>query len=63
MPGAADDLVGYYRAVSGEHPDWDEYRRAMADQGKSVILVEPTRWGPVSTGGFPDSLFEDREEH
>jgi hypothetical protein len=43
---------------SGEHPDWDEYRQAMDDQGKSVILIEPTRWGPISTGGFPPSLFE-----
>jgi PPOX class probable F420-dependent enzyme len=58
MPEAADGLVEYYRCISGEHPDWDEYRRAMEEQGKSVILVEPTRWGPISTGGFPESLFE-----
>jgi len=58
-PGAADGLVEYFRSISGEHPDWDEYRQAMADQGKSVILVEPTRWGPISKGGFPPSLFED----
>jgi PPOX class probable F420-dependent enzyme len=56
-------LIALYRNVAGEHPDWDEYRRAMADQGKSVILAEPGRWGPISTGGFPDSLFEDAEEH
>jgi PPOX class probable F420-dependent enzyme len=59
MPDAADALVEYYRAISGDHPDWDEYRRAMADQGKSVVLITPTRWGPVSRGGFPASLFED----
>jgi PPOX class probable F420-dependent enzyme len=59
MPEAADALVEYYRAISGEHPDWDEYRQAMADQGKSVIRIRPTRWGPVSTGGFPPELFED----
>lgn len=59
MPEASDGLVEYYRSISGEHPDWDEYRQAMADQGKSVILIEPTRWGPVSKGGFPPSLFED----
>ncbi|MGI9645309.1 MAG: PPOX class F420-dependent oxidoreductase [Ilumatobacteraceae bacterium] len=59
MPDAADGLVEYYRSISGEHPDWDEYRQAMADQGKSVILVEPTRWGPISKGGFPPSLFDD----
>ena len=56
---AGDLFVEYYRAISGEHPDWAEYRQAMADQGKCLIVVEPTRWGPVSTGGFPPSLFED----
>ena len=59
VPEAGDLFVEYYRSISGEHPDWDEYRQAMADQGKCLIVVEPTRWGPVSTGGFPPSLFED----
>ena len=59
VPEAVDGLVEYFRSISGEHPDWDEYRQAMEDQGKSVILIEPTRWGPVSKGGFPASLFED----
>lgn len=59
MPEAADGLVEYYRSISGEHPDWAEYRQAMADQGKCLILVEPTRWSPISKGGFPASLFED----
>ncbi len=56
---ALDAFVEYYRSISGEHPDWDEYRQAMVDQGKSIILVTPTRWGPVSTGGFPPELFDD----
>ncbi len=59
MPEAGDTFVEYYRAISGEHPDWDEYRQAMADQGKCIIVIEPTRWSPVSKGGFPPSLFED----
>ena len=59
LPHALDHLVDYYRSISGEHPDWDEYRQAMTDQGKCVILVEPTRWSPVSKGGFPPSLFEE----
>ncbi len=58
MPDAADDLVEYFRCIRGEHPDWDEYRQAMADQGKSVLRIRPTRWSPVSTGGFPPELFE-----
>ena len=61
MPEAGDGLVEYFRAIRGDHPDWDEYREAMADQGKSVILVTPTRWSPVSKGGFPPELFEDPE--
>jgi len=59
LPEAGDLFVEYYRGISGEHPNWDEYRQAMAGQGKCLIVVEPTRWGPVSTGGFPSSLFED----
>ena len=59
MPEAGDGLVEYFRAISGEHSDWDEYRQAMADQGKSLIRVTPTRWGPIATGGFPPELFED----
>ena len=53
MPDAEDALVDYFRAISGEHPDWDDYRRAMRIQGKSLIRVTPTRWGPIATGGFP----------
>jgi len=59
---AVDDVepfVEYFRNISGEHPDWDEYRQAMVDQGKCMILIEPTRWSPVSTGGFPPELFDD----
>ena len=59
MPEASDAFVEYYRSISGEHPDWDEYRQAMADQGKCMILIEPTRWSPVSKGGFPPELFAD----
>jgi PPOX class probable F420-dependent enzyme len=56
VPEALDAFVEYFRNISGEHPDWDEYRQAMLDQGKSLIRVTPTRWGPVATGGFPARL-------
>lgn len=59
VPDAVEDFVEYFRCISGEHPDWDEYRQAMIDQGKSIIKITPTRWGPVSKGGFPPALFED----
>ena len=50
---AEDALVDYFRCISGEHPDWDEYRQAMRRQGKSLVRISPDRWGPVATGGFP----------
>jgi PPOX class probable F420-dependent enzyme len=53
MPEALDGLVEYFRCISGEHPDWEEYRRAMRIQDKSLIRITPTRWGPIATGGFP----------
>ncbi|WP_158888474.1 PPOX class F420-dependent oxidoreductase [Amycolatopsis anabasis] len=56
LPGALEPLVEYFRAISGEHPDWDEYRQAMRDQGKCLIRVTIERWGPIATGGFPPEL-------
>ncbi len=56
IPDAVEPLVDYFRAISGEHPDWDEYRQAMVTQGKSLLRVTPVSWGPVATGGFPARL-------
>ncbi|MEU7981610.1 PPOX class F420-dependent oxidoreductase [Micromonospora sp. NPDC049081] len=56
LPDALDPLVEYFRSISGEHPDWDEYRTAMVAQGKSLIRVTIGSWGPIATGGFPASL-------
>lgn len=55
MPEATEPLVDYFRCISGEHSDWDEYREAMRRQNKSLICVEITGWGPIATGGFPPS--------
>jgi PPOX class probable F420-dependent enzyme len=55
LPEALDPLVEYYRGISGEHPDWDEYRAAMTRQGKALLRISVTGWGPVATGGFPPS--------
>ena len=55
-PDSVEPLVDYYRCIAGEHPDWDEYREAMRKQGKSLLRITPTRWGPVATGGFPARL-------
>ncbi len=55
LPDAMDGLVEYYRAAAGEHPDWNEYREAMNRQGKCMIQIDVTGWGPIATGGFPSS--------
>jgi PPOX class probable F420-dependent enzyme len=56
LPAALEPLVEYYRVIAGEHPDFDEYRQAMRDQGKSLIRVTIERWGPIATGGYPARL-------
>jgi len=56
LPEALEPLVEYFRGISGEHPDWDEYRAAMQAQGKSLLRVTVTGWGPVATGGFPAAV-------
>ena len=49
MPEAADGLVDYFRCISGEHPDWEEYREAMHIQGQ------------VADPNHPNSLGSDRD--
>ena len=58
LPEALDPLVEYYRSISGEHPDWDEYRAAMTRQGKVLLRITITGWGPVATGGFPAEIID-----
>ena len=60
LPEALEPLVEYFRSISGEHPDWDEYRAAMAQQGKALMRVTVERWGPIATGGFPPELADRR---
>ncbi len=56
LPEAMEPLVEYFRAIAGEHDDWDEYRAAMQRQGKSLIRVTIDSWGPIASGGFPARL-------
>ena len=56
LPDSVEPLVEYFRVISGEHPNWDEYRQAMRDQGKSLIRITIDGWGPIATGGFPARL-------
>lgn len=56
VPEAVEGMVEYFRAVSGEHSDWDDYRAAMIRQGKCLISIDVERWGPIATGGFPANV-------
>lgn len=59
LPEALEGLCDYFRVISGEHPDWDEYRDAMSKQGKCLIRLTIERWGPIAKGGFPARLVTD----
>lgn len=50
LPEAMDGLVAYYRSISGEHPDWDEYRTAMEGEQRVLLAVTITRAGPDRHG-------------
>jgi len=48
VAGRPDDptveaLVRYYRSAAGEHPDWDEYRRVMVQEGRLLLRITPER--------------------
>lgn len=50
MPDALEGLVEYYRRISGEHPDWDEYREAMVRDRRVLVRLTPERAGPDRQG-------------
>jgi PPOX class probable F420-dependent enzyme len=50
LPDAMEMLVDYYRRVSGEHPDWDDYREAMRRDRRVIVAVTLTRAGPDRSG-------------
>jgi hypothetical protein len=50
LPAALDLLVDYYRRISGEHPDWDDYRAAMHRDRRVMVRVTITRAGPDQSG-------------
>ena len=50
LPEAMDLLVEYYRGISGEHPDWDDYRAAMERERRVILLVGIDRAGPTRGG-------------
>jgi PPOX class probable F420-dependent enzyme len=50
LPEAMEPLVDYYRRISGEHPDWADYRRAMQRDRRVLIRVTVERAGPAHHG-------------
>ena len=50
LPDAMEQLVGYYRTLRGEHPDWDDYRAAMVRDQRCVVRITPERAGPDRAG-------------
>jgi PPOX class probable F420-dependent enzyme len=50
LPEAMDLLVHYYRTIAGEHPDWDDYRAAMARERRVMVRITITRAGPDTSG-------------
>lgn len=50
LPEAMEGLVDYYRRVAGEHPDWEDYRAAMAREQRVLLRVGMERVGPTRSG-------------
>ncbi|MPZ61510.1 MAG: TIGR03618 family F420-dependent PPOX class oxidoreductase [Propionibacteriales bacterium] len=50
LPEAMDGLIEYYRGISGDHPDWEEYRAAMVKERRVLLRIDVSRVGPQLTG-------------
>ena len=50
LPEAMDGLIDYYRNISGEHPDWADYRAAMERERRVLLRITVTRAGPNRQG-------------
>jgi PPOX class probable F420-dependent enzyme len=50
LPEAMDGLVEYYRSISGEHPDWEDYRAAMMREQRVLLRIDVSRAGPTYSG-------------
>lgn len=50
LPDAMEPLVEYYRRISGEHPDWPDYRAAMERDHRVLLRLNVERAGPTHSG-------------
>jgi PPOX class probable F420-dependent enzyme len=47
-----EELVGLYRALGGEHPDWDDFRAAMVRDRRLVLRLRVERAYGVPKGAI-----------
>jgi PPOX class probable F420-dependent enzyme len=50
LPDALPLLEDYYRRISGEHPDWEDYRAAMRQDRRLIVRITIERSGPDVSG-------------
>lgn len=50
LPEAMEGLVALYRTISGEHPDWDDYRAGMVREQRCLLRITLRRAGPDRQG-------------
>jgi PPOX class probable F420-dependent enzyme len=50
LPDAMEPLVDYYRSISGEHPDWADYRAAMERDQRVIVRITLESAGPDRQG-------------
>ena len=50
LPDALPGLEQYYRSIAGEHPDWSEYRAAMVQERRVLLVLSIEDVGPKASG-------------
>jgi len=50
LPEAMPILEDYYRRISGEHQDWEDYRAAMRRDKRLIVRITVDRAGPDVSG-------------
>ena len=50
LPEAMEPLVDYYRGISGEADDWEEYRAGMERERRVLLRITPLKAGPDRKG-------------
>ncbi len=50
LPEAMEHLLDWYRRVKGEHPNWDDYNKAMEKQLRVILRINIESAGPDLKG-------------